>query len=225
MRKIIFPLILGISGIGVLLYLGTWQLQRLEWKEGVLAEIDGRMSAAPVAIPAVPVETEDEYLAVQLSGKLTEEELHVLTSGTAAGTGYRVIKGIATDAGRTILLDLGLLPLDQKNTLGDSSTVGVVGNLIWPDDVNDSTPVPDLEKNIWFGRDVTDMSDALGTEPFMVVVREMTPPDPRLTLLPVDSSTIKNDHFEYAVTWFLLAVVWAAMTLYWILRTTRQKDA
>ena len=48
---------------------------------------------------------------------------------------------------------------------------------------------------------------------------------PRLTPLPVQTATIKNDHLEYAITWFSLAFVWAMMTMFLIFRTTRQKDA
>ncbi len=224
MRKLFFPIILGVSGVAVLLYLGFWQLQRLAWKEGILAEIDARITGAPIALPLDPTEAEDEYIAVELSGRVSGEELHVLTSGTAAGTGYQVITAIETDDGRRVLLDLGLLPLDAKDAPSQNAQADIVGNLIWPDDVNDSTPNPDLEKNIWFGRDVGAMSEALGTEPLMVVIKEMSPPDPRLTPLPVDTSTVKNDHREYAITWFLLAIVWAIMSLYWIIRTTRQKD-
>ncbi|MEL7181893.1 MAG: SURF1 family cytochrome oxidase biogenesis protein, partial [Pseudomonadota bacterium] len=74
-------------------------------------------------------------------------------------------------------------------------------------------------------RNVDTMSEALGTLPFMVVATQTSPTDPRLTPLPVNTATIKNDHFEYAVTWFLLAAVWAIMSLYLIRRTLRPKDA
>lgn len=224
MRKLIFPLLLGLSGVAVLVSLGVWQVQRLEWKEGVLAELDARLAAPPRALPADPNEAEDEYTAVTLSGIATGAELHVLVSGTSAGTGYRVITGFETSDGRAVLLDLGLLPLDKKDVSAAPEQTDVIGNLIWPDDVNSSTPEPDLAKNIWFGRDVTAMAAALGTEPLMIVAREMTSPDARTTLLPVDTSGIKNDHLEYAVTWFGLALVWAAMTGFLIFRTLRQKD-
>ncbi|MCO4848200.1 MAG: SURF1 family protein, partial [Yoonia sp.] len=126
--------------------------------------------------------------------------------------------------GRRILIDLGLLPLDAKNEVATLGPTDVVGNLIWPDDMNSSTPVPDLPKNIWFGRDLAVMADALDALPLMVVAAQMTQPDPRTTLLPVDTSTIKNDHLAYAVTWFGLALVWAAMTLFLIFRVSKTKD-
>ena len=102
--------------------------------------------------------------------------------------------------------------------------MNITGSLLWPDDQNSNTPAPDLEANIWFARNIETMSDALGTRPLMVVASRTTPPDPRLTALPVNTASIKNDHFEYAVTWFLLAIVWAVMSFYLILRVLRQKD-
>ncbi len=224
MRRILFPLILGLSGVIVLGWLGLWQLDRLAWKEEVLADINTRLTAAPVPMPATPIEAADEYMAVTLVGTVVGPELHVLASGTAAGTGYRVIRAFEAADGRRILVDAGLLPLEDKDALPAPQAGTLTGTLIWPDDVNSATPEPDLAKNIWFGRDVVTMSDALQTEPLMVVARDLTPADPRLTLLPVDTAGIKNDHLSYAVTWFGLAIVWAVMTLFLISRTLRTKD-
>ena len=225
MRKLLFPLILGLGGVAVLLWLGTWQLQRLAWKEGILADVDARLAAPAAVLPTAPTEAEDEYRAVSLTGTPVGEELHVLVSGTAAGTGYLAITAFETDTGRRILLDQGLLPLEDKDLPRPDRPVDVTGTLIWPDDVNSSTPAPDLGRNIWFGRDVAAMAAALDTEPLMVTVRQMSPPDPRLTPLPIDSAGIKNDHLEYAITWFLLAAVWAVMSGFLVIRTLRQKDA
>jgi len=224
LRKLIFPLLLGIAGCGVLISLGVWQVQRLAWKEGILAELDSRLTGAPQPFDFSATEEINEYTRVTLSGTPTGEELHVLTSGTAAGTGYRVISKFTLDDGNDILLDLGLLPLDIKDAAPLITPMQITGTLLWPDDQNSSTPDPDTTKNIWFARNVELMSAALSTQPFMVVVSTATPADPRLTALPVETSGIKNDHLEYAITWFLLAIVWAAMTMFLIFRTTRQKD-
>ena len=223
LRKNLFPLILGFAGCGVLISLGLWQVERLAWKEEILADIDTRLSAPPASFSRFATEAADEYTRVLISGTPTGEELHVLVSGTEAGTGYRVISKFQTDQG-AILLDQGLLAIDNKDATPMTISMDVVGTLLWPDDQNSSTPDPDLDANIWFARHIDAMSAALGTLPFMVVATQTSPMDTRLTPLPVNTATIKNDHFEYAVTWFLLAFVWAIMSLYLILRTTRQKD-
>ncbi|MDO6590123.1 SURF1 family protein [Loktanella sp. D2R18] len=224
LRKLIFPLLLGIAGCGVLVSLGVWQVQRLSWKENILAELDSRLTGAPTPLTQTATEIDDEYTRVTLAGAPTGEELHVLTSGTAAGTGYRVISKFILDDGSAILVDLGLLPLVAKDAAPLIAPMQITGTLLWPDDQNNSTPDPDLAKNIWFARNTEIMAAELATEPFMIVASTATPADPRLTPLPVATSGIKNDHLEYAITWFSLAFVWAVMTLFLIFRTTRQKD-
>ncbi|WP_439154713.1 SURF1 family protein [Yoonia sp.] len=225
LRKIIFPLLLGAVGCGVLISLGVWQVQRLAWKEDILEGINARLAAPPVSVPLAGHEADDEYRRVTLAGTPTGEELHVLVSGTAAGTGYRVISKFLLENGAVIMIDLGLLPLDAKDADPVTAFMQVNGTLLWPDDQNSGTPAPDLEKNIWFARDVDTMAQVLSTRPLMVVATDTTPADPRLIPLPVNTADIKNDHLEYAITWFLLALVWAIMTVFLIFRTTRPKDA
>ena len=224
LRKILFPLILGVAGCGVLISLGLWQVERLAWKEDVLVGINARLAAAPAPLTTEVSESTNEYTRVTVSGTPTGEELHVLVSGTEAGTGYRVISKMQTPLG-AVLVDQGLLAIENKTAAPLIVPMEITGTLIWPDDQNSSTPDPDIAANIWFARNVDTMSVALDTLPLMVVSTTSTPADPRLTALPVNTATIKNDHFEYAVTWFLLALVWAIMSFYLILRTTRQKDA
>ena len=98
----------------------------------------------------------------------------------------------------------------------------ISGNLHWPDEITRSTPETDTTRDIWFARDVPTMANHLGTEPTLIIAREMSPADPSMTPYPVDSSTIPNDHLSYAVTWFGLAAVWLGMTLLWMWRMRRQ---
>ena len=221
MRKIIFPILLGIAGCAVLIALGVWQVQRLAWKENILHEIDTRLATAPAPLDLSMTEEADEYRRVTVTGTPTGEELHVLTSGTAAGTGYRVISAFVTTDGDRIMVDQGLLPLDAKDAPPPTAEMDIIGTILWPDDQTGSTPEPDLPKNIWFARNIPAMAAALDTAPIMVIVSDAIPPDPRVTPLPVTTANIKNDHLEYAITWFLLAAVWAIMSLYLIIRTRK----
>ncbi|MEO1285430.1 MAG: SURF1 family cytochrome oxidase biogenesis protein, partial [Pseudomonadota bacterium] len=70
----------------------------------------------------------------------------------------------------------------------------------------------------WFARDIDQMADLLGTEPLLVVARNLSQPGGAVTPLPVDSSAIPNDHLQYAVTWFGLAAIWTVMMLYFVYR-------
>lgn len=223
--RYLVPLMFGLAGIAVLVWLGSWQMQRLAWKEGVLAQIDARIAADPVAIPDMPNFDEHRYLAVQATGVLGEAQLRVLVSQKQIGAGYRMISPL--DLGdRTVMLDRGFIKVEADWPTPPKGPVTVVGNLIWPDDRGSATPENDIAGNLWFARDLAPMAAELGTDPVMIVLRQMTPADRAVDPLPVDSAAIPNDHLEYAITWFSLAAIWAVMTGYFIWRQARPtKDA
>lgn len=220
-RRMIVPLLFGLIGAAILIGLGIWQLQRLAWKEGILARIEARLGDTPVALPAAPDPVTDRYLPVRLAGRLTGETLFVLTSEREAGPGYRVIAAMQTGDGRRILLDRGFLSEDRRAALKPrAEAFEVTGTLHWPDETDSFTPPPDAGRNIWFARDVAAMAAALGTEPVLVVARSDTADGIRP--LPVDTLGIPNNHLQYAITWFCLAVVWLGMTVLLLWRIRRR---
>lgn len=217
MARIVFLVFFGLAGCGILVGLGTWQLQRLEWKQGVLAEIDGRISDDPVPLPVSPDPETDKYLPVQTSGTFTDGELHVLVSVKQIGPGFRIISPFQTQDGRLIMVDRGFVTIELKDAMRARGPMEITGNLHWPEETDGYTPEPDYTTNTWFARDVPRMANALGTEPVLIVAR--SPTDPNLPPLPIDAAGIPNDHLQYAITWFSLALIWAAMTVYFLWRS------
>jgi len=210
--------IIGLGGLAILIWLGIWQLNRLEWKQGVLADIDARVAAEPIPLPVKPNPSADNYLTVIMQGRATGEEIRFLDSGTAAGTGHHIISAFETADGRRVMLDQGLLPLYNEQNTPFTGDVTVQGNIIWPDDISEQAP----EGDEWYARDVSAMAQVLETEAVLIVLSAASEYDPRLTPLAVDTRNIKNDHLEYAVTWFLLAFVWLSMTMFYVARSLRQ---
>ncbi len=221
-KKMIAPLVFGVLGVAILLSLGVWQLRRLAWKEALLAQIEARIHAPAVALPARPDAARDKYLAVSVSGRIEKPEIDVLTSRESFGPGYRVINALVTDGGRRILLDRGFIPLSQKDSVRAPRHLQVTGNLHWPDETDSFTPPPDLKAGIWFARDVSAMAQALGTEPVLIVAASQT--GDGVVPAPVGTEGIPNDHLQYAITWFLLAAVWLGMTAYLLWRIKRRAD-
>ncbi|MEL6549270.1 MAG: SURF1 family protein [Pseudomonadota bacterium] len=217
----IFLAVFGLGGTAVLLWLGLWQVERLAWKEGVLAEIEASIAADPVALPAAPVPETDRYHAVAASGILGEEELHVLVSAKGFGAGYRVIRALET-GDRRVMVDLGIIPTEAKDRPRPGGTRMVAGNLHWPDEVDGFTPERDRAAGIWFARDVGEMAAALGTEPVLIIAQSVTPPLEGVRPFPVDTSGIPNDHLGYAVTWFGMAAVWVGMSGLFLYRGRRK---
>jgi surfeit locus 1 family protein len=219
----IFPLLLGIVGTAVLIALGVWQLQRLEWKEGVIAEIEARIGAAPVAIPAAPEPDRDRYLPVTARGDLTGNDLHVLVSTRDQGAGHRIISTLVLEDGHRVMVDEGYVRRGGELRPGPAEGVTVTGNLHWPDEVDNWTPEPDMSEGLFFARDVPMMARALDTEPVLIVARTIEGTAPRAQAMPVGTEGIPNDHLGYAIQWFGLAAVWAGMTG-WLLWRIRQRQ-
>lgn len=221
MRRLIFPILLGLVGCAILLALGVWQMQRLAWKETMLARIEARIGGAPADLPAAPEEARDQYAPVLASGHLTGREIHVLVPQAGQSPAFRIIA--ALDLGtRRIMADLGTVPETAKTAPRAAGPIRLTGNLHWPDDTTSWTPAPDLAANMWYARPVAAMAEALDTEPTLLVARSHDRPDLGTTPIPVGTSGIPNDHFGYALTWFGLAFVWAIMSAVLIRRTLRK---
>lgn len=232
-----------VSGLGlvVLLWLGVWQMQRLSWKQGILATIEARIAGAATDLPKVPDPEADKYRPVGVSGRfLPAQELHVLTSQRDLGAGFRIIAAFETDTGRQIMVDRGFVPSAAKNAPRRSGAAWLDGNLHWPDEVDGFTPAPEPQTNIWYARDVAAMANALHSEPLLVVLRAApqwrdaqddvgsgatdAPRTADPLPLPVTTVGIPNDHLQYAITWFSLALVWAGMSAAFLLRSRAKSD-
>ena len=69
-RRMIAPLVFGVLGVAILVSLGVWQVQRLGWKTAIIADIEARLAAAPVAVPEDPRPEADQYLRVRAEGAI-----------------------------------------------------------------------------------------------------------------------------------------------------------
>ena len=221
MKRIWFIVFIGFAGTACLLYLGKWQIDRLYWKLDVLNKIDQKIAAAPVPLPVEPSESVHKYLSVEISGQFLQESIRVLASKKRYGAGYRIIHVFRTN-GRRLLVDLGFVGLETDYDVDLINDISIVGNLHWPDEVDNFTPEPDLENNIWFARDVERVASALQTEPILIILKDSTLKDQNIKPMPIDTTHIPNDHLQYAITWFSLAIIWALMSCLFIW-TTRQK--
>lgn len=221
MGRVIAVVVFGLVGAGILVSLGVWQLQRLAWKESVLAEIAARIEALPVALPEEIDRERDRYLPVEVSGEFGDGPVRVLVSMQGSGPGYRLISPFEV-AGQRILVDRGFLSESVDLPAAPTGEVTVTGNLHWPDEVDGFTPAPDVARNIWYARDVDALAAHLQAEPIFIVLRDISASDAPVTALPVTVDGIPNNHLGYAIQWFGLALVWLGMTAFLLWRITRR---
>lgn len=221
MRRYLFPVLLGVVGVAILTSLGFWQLRRMEEKRVYLDEIEARIGNAPIPLPAVPEEGPHKFQAVVADGRFTGETLSVLAGQKGASPGVLLVEAFALPDGRRILVQRGFLADDQRDAPRSVTEARVEGHLHWPQDTNAFTPPPDQKTGLWFARDVPAMAEALATEPTLIVASQ--PTGDGIAPVPVDTSGIPNDHWGYAIQWFLLAATWAGMTgfLLWRIRARK----
>ena len=218
--RLISALLLGLAGVGFLSGLGIWQVQRMYEKRGQLEEMTAGISVPAVPVPLVLDPDKDRYRPVTAEGRFTGETLYVLSGKPMIGAGVQVVSVLEMPGGRRLLVDRGFLPDDDKHKELTVREVKITGNLMWPRDSNQYTPPPDPKTGLWFGREAVAMAALLKTEPTFIVAREAT--GDGIEAMPVDTSSIPNDHWGYAITWFLLAAVWAVMTVALVWRIRRQ---
>lgn len=196
--------------------LGIWQTNRLEWKTNILIDIERKLRADPVELPAEVNKSDDQYRSIRMEGKFLEKELHVLTSTKFKGPGYRIIAPFIGNDGRVVMVDRGFVKESEKSKSRSLERTSIIANLLWPDEIDRFIPEPNIELNIWFARELESMAKELNSEPILLVLREgdiLQGPEPQ----PIGIN-IPNNHLGYAVTWFGLAFVWFCMTVYLVWR-------
>ncbi len=218
MRRTLFAIIVGLGGSAILISLGIWQVQRLAWKEDLLARIEEQISGRPVNLGAAVAPEFQRYAPVTLEGAFADGHLRMLASRKTIGPVYRIIRPFESAALGRVLVDTGWQPDGQNTNSVSKDRVTLVGNLDAPNEADSFTPDPDIGRNIWFARDVQAMADALDTEPVLVVLRTAPDIDLGVTPWPVDTVGIPNDHLQYAITWFSLAAVWLWMSVFFLRR-------
>jgi len=232
-RGIIVPTVLALLGVAVLVALGTWQVERKAWKEGLIAAIEERLAAAPVPLPARPQwasldPAKDEFRRVVFAATfLHDREALVYTTGSSlrpdvAGVGYWVFTPARLGDGSLVMVDRGFVPEGRRDpatrTEGQVGATEVVGVLRWPEPPGLFTPAGDPKANLWFSRDPTAIAAAKSVDPvapFYVEQEGPVPPggQPRPGKL---KASLPNNHLGYAITWYGLAVVLVAVFAAWL---------
>jgi surfeit locus 1 family protein len=223
----------------VLTGLGTWQLHRKAWKEALIEALEQRLSAPPVALPArerwpTLDAARDEFLRVRFSAAFVPgAEALVYAAASAfrpdvSGAGYWVLAPARITGDDTIVVNRGFVPEGRQDpgtrTSGEvAAPQELVGVMRWPEPRGPFTPPDDPGRNLWFVRDPVAIAAAKGwgeVAPFYVELEGPLPPSglPRAGSL---RPSLRNEHLQYAVTWFGLAVAAAVMFALWVIQRER----
>ena len=229
-RLRLWPTLITIPGVLVLLGLGTWQVQRLYWKEALIAErqagFTGPVTPWSEAANRLP---QLYWHRVSASGHfLNDRELVLAARSMNGNAGYHIVTPFAIEGGPVLLVDRGWVPLDRKDAATRSpgqleGLVTITGILRAAHQQNWLTPDNEPDKNFWFWIDIPAMArfahveDRIVGEGYLEADATANPGG-----FPIGGQTridLPNDHLQYAITWYALAV---ALTVIYVLSS---KDA
>ena len=239
-RGILEPTIFALVGIAILIGLGVWQLDRKTWKENLIAAMTTRLARAPADLPPrdrwAQLKPEgEEFARVGFPAEfLAGQEALVYSAGSAfrpdvKGPGYFVFAPARLAGGSLVIVNRGFVPLDRKDPAsraqGEShGSVDIVGIVRWPETRGIFTPADDPTNNVWYLRDIAAIAAARhwqNVAPFYVEQESPVPPGG----LPQPGKLVVNlpdNHLQYAITWFGLALALAGVFLLFIVRRLRR---
>jgi len=209
-----------LAVVALLIGLGVWQLKRLAWKEGLIAEIEARAKGTPITLKeAVALSREGRdpsYYRVQVKGRFDHaNERYLYALSNDGEPGWHVITPFSSVEGDLVLVDRGFVPDNLRDPSSRAAgqlegDVDVTGLVRLPETPGPFTPDNDPAANRWFWRDLSGMvysifpTATMDPTPFFLEAEKSDMPGG----WPQGGQTrleLPNNHLQYAITWFLLA--------------------
>ena len=233
--------IVTLAMVVTCLGLGIWQLQRRLEKHTLIAALNERLTLAPEALPSQTqwnalTPARDEFRRVSFTATYAKlPDGMVYSSGSAVrddipGPGTWAFLPAQTD-GAIVAVNTGFVQNTMQDRVQQDRAVGrlvtgqpvkLTGYLRFPEAAGTLTPAENVAKRLWFTRDHRAMARALGwgeggktVAPFYVDLESPVPESgiPKPGPLKVH---LKDDHMQYAITWFgLAAALMIAFGVWW----------
>jgi surfeit locus 1 family protein len=231
-RSVVTATVFAIIGFAILISLGVWQLERKAWKENLIDTLNARVSAPPHDLPPSPNQGADEFSRVRLRGVFASgQNALVYTAGSALrpdvlGPGYWVMSPLRTQDGKTVVVNRGFIANKSELTPPPAGEVELTGAVRWPDESTMFTPADEPQNNLWYRREPVAIAAAKGWgEVARFFVEQETP---QLANAPHTGPLVvklRNNHLQYAITWFGLAGGLAGVYLLWLRGRLRKSQA
>lgn len=214
-RPRLWPTLAALGALALLLGLGTWQVQRLHWKEALIAARAAQLAAPPEALPAQSADWRAwDFRRVEVRGTFEHEAEQLFGASAIDGQlGHHVLTPLVRPDGAAVLVDRGWVPADRAHPAARregqlEGQVSVTGIARYRGAERPNWLIPDNqpEQRLWFSYDLPALEQATGLELLPVVVEADATPNPGG--LPLGGQTLvelPNNHLQYAITWYGLA--------------------
>jgi len=206
-----------LIAVTIMVGLGTWQVERLAWKNALIDRIESGMRAAPAPLPArVEIPADWDFRRVSVTGQfLHDHELDLAARSMNGRIGYQIVTPLKRDDGTLVLVNRGWVPLEKRDPASrpeglPAGTVTVEGVARVPAERGWMQPDNDPAANMWFWYDIPAMAAQAGASTgnaLPVVIEAGAAANPGG--FPIGGQTnvnIANNHLQYAFTWYSLAI-------------------
>lgn len=222
----------ALAAIAVLIGLGSWQVQRLLWKEDLLARMAAQLSAPPEALPARIERPDDwDFRPVRVQGRYRHGASLFLAGRVRDGVlGHEVVTPLIRDDGGILLVNRGWVSdawRDSAPVTATGAPVTVAGVARMPRPPGAFVPDNNATANSWFSMDLTAMAAAAGAGPVQPVYLLAGSERPAAAEGPLPhrvTADLPNNHLGYALTWYGLAATLAVIFMIYM-RGRRGSDA
>jgi surfeit locus 1 family protein len=227
-RPRLWPVLLAAgAGLAILLALGSWQVQRLAWKQGLIAAIDQALAQEPVTLEAALARPDADFVKVKLSGTFEPRVVRLLAA-TAGGAGWDIIQGFTMPSGQNVLVVRGRAA-DGQESAAQSGILEITGILRRHAARATFDGDNDVAGNRWYWWDVPAMQAAAlpgkaAATPLVLHLVQGSPGTEGLTVAP-PKAELRNNHLGYAITWFGLAAALVAVTAVFLRQRANKADA
>lgn len=235
-RPTLWTTVVAVVAIAVLLGLGTWQLDRLVWKQQVLDARAQRVTAPALTYAEIVTKTNTaldtvEYRPIRLRGRYRQGgDLKLLSRTRGGRPGFHLITPLVPDTatgatGVVVLVDRGWVPLDgdRDRIPAPAGLVSVEGYVRKFEIPGPFTPDNDPDTGTWFYLDRHQMAAAAGFDTVAPFYVQRAPGAASLEVYPsggLPNIALRNPHLQYAITWYSLAVV--LLVIYVVFHTRRR---
>lgn len=222
----------GLSLV-ILLGLGTWQMDRLFWKQDLIDQRHAQAELPPIPVPVdTAVDPDMAFRAAFAEGRyLNDQEKYLMARTRRGNVGFQLITPLEQEDGRIILVNRGWVPTDYRDpkTRPESlieEPVHVTGVLRLPKTKHWAQPENDALANQWFYVDVDHMAEDSGAElasRYYLELDETEVPGG----LPIGGQAkveLPNNHLEYAITWYSLALSLIVIFVFYHRRPVENKE-
>ena len=224
-RPLFWPTVFTVPVVLLCLGLGLWQIERLFWKRELISQRQAAVAAAPIVAPRSLEKARNlEFHPIIDEGVfLHAKEIFLGATSEAGRNGYQVLTPLQESGGRIVFVNRGFIPAELKDPAkrSDGQIAGAVrvqGLLRLPPAEKPAWFLPDnrADLNYWFWVDLPAMAAADGLDrvaPFYIDA-DATPNPGGWPKGAVTRLALRNDHLQYAITWFSLAV--ALLVIYFL---------